>query len=448
MEDYIYQTLLPLLEAKNYREIKRIVCYFNPIDLVEAFEELPENYVPIIFRLLNKDLAADTFIEMDTDMQERLIHELTDSELKEVVEELFMDDATDLVEEMPAMIVNRILRQADNETRDIINELLQYPEGSAGSIMTTEFVNLNPRMTAADAIKRIRRTGVDKETIDTCYVTDYHRHLIGVVSIRAVILADDDDLIVDFMEKNIISVKTLEDQEDVARMFERYHFTSMPVVDAENRLVGIVTVDDAMDVLTEETTEDIAKMAAIVPSYKPYLKESTYTLWRNRIPWLMVLMVSATFTGMIINRYEDALAVHVILAAFIPMLMDTAGNAGSQSSSTIIRGLSLEEIAFADFFKIIWKETKVGFFTGVTMGVFTFLKLVLLDKLAVAVALTVALTLIATVVSAKIGGSVLPLLANYLRMDPAVVSGPLITTVVDAFSLIIYFRFATAFMGI
>lgn len=448
MEDYIYQTLLPLLEAKKYREIKQIVCDFNPIDLVEAFEEMPDKYVPVVFRLLSKDLAADTFAEMESDMQEQLLHELTDSELTEVIEELFLDDATDLVEEMPAMVVNRILRQAHPDTRKAINELLKYPEGSAGSIMTTEFVNLQPRMTAEDAIKRIRRTGVDKETIDTCYVTDSHRHLIGVISIRSVILANDDDLVEDLMQKNVISVKTLEDQETVARLFERYHFTSMPVVDAESRLVGIVTVDDAMDVLTEETTEDIAKMAAIMPSYRPYLKESAFSIWRNRIPWLMVLMVSATFTGMIITFYEDALSAFVILTAFIPMLMDTAGNAGSQSSSTIIRGLSLEEIEFRDFFRILWKECQVGILAGATMGVFTFFKLLWLDKLAVAVAMTVCLTLFATVVAAKIGGSVLPLIANYLKMDPAVVSGPLITTIVDALSLIIYFQFASIFLGL
>ena len=392
---------------------------------------------------------------MDTDNQELLIRGFSDNELKEVVDELYVDDAADIVEEMPANVVKRILKQADPETRKMINEILNYPEDSAGSIMTTEYVSLRPKMTAEEAIKRIRRTGVDKETIYTCYVTQDDRTLIGYLSIKTLILSEEDDRIEDIMDSNIIAVRTTDDQEDVARMFSKYNFMALPVVDKEDRLVGIVTVDDAIDVLTEETTEDIEKMAAITPSEKPYLKTSVIETWKARMPWLLLLMISATFTGLIITKFETALAAQVALMSFVPMLMDTAGNSGSQASVTVIRGIALQEIGFVDFFKVVLKEARVSLICGATLAVVCFGKIMLVDHLLMhnpavtaMVAFTVAVTLVLTIVCAKLVGCMLPMLAERLKLDPAVMASPFITTIVDAVSLLIYFKVATALLKI
>lgn len=437
-----------LLENKRYATLKDIFITLQPADIAAMFDEMPEEALPLLFRLLPKELAAETFVEMDDDAQEMLIHGFSDTELKEVVDELYVDDAVDLIEEMPANVVMRILRQADPEVRAKINEVLKYPEDSAGSIMTTEFVNLRPTMTVSDSIKRIRRTGVDKETIYTCYVTDDNRKLIGMISIKTLLLADEDEIVMDIMESNVISVNTLDDQERVANLFGKYDFLAIPVVDGENRLVGIVTVDDAMDVMQEETTEDMEVMAAITPTDKPYMKTGVLETYRKRIPWLLVLMISATFTGWIISSYENALAAQVALTAYIPMLMDTGGNSGSQASVTVIRGLSLDEIKFRDLPRVIFKESRVAILCGVTLALTNFVKLMLFDGVGLQVALVVSLTLICTVFVAKIIGCALPLAAKKIGFDPAVMASPFITTAVDAISLLMYFQIAKVFLGI
>ncbi len=449
------ETINALLESKKYSTLRDVLSTMNAADVAILFEEIPEDKLPLLFRLLPKELAAETFVEMDTDNQELLIRGFSDNELKEVVDELYVDDAADIVEEMPANVVKRILKQADPETRKMINEILNYPEDSAGSIMTTEYVSLRPKMTAEEAIKRIRRTGVDKETIYTCYVTQDDRTLIGYLSIKTLILSEEDDRIEDIMDSNIIAVRTTDDQEDVARMFSKYNFMALPVVDKEDRLVGIVTVDDAIDVLTEETTEDIEKMAAITPSEKPYLKTSVIETWKARMPWLLLLMISATFTGLIITKFETALAAQVALMSFVPMLMDTAGNSGSQASVTVIRGIALQEISFVDFFKVVLKEARVSLICGATLAVVCFGKIMLVDHLLMhnpavtaMVAFTVAVTLVLTIVCAKLVGCMLPMLAERLKLDPAVMASPFITTIVDAVSLLIYFKVATALLKI
>ncbi|MBR2832100.1 MAG: magnesium transporter [Oscillospiraceae bacterium] len=449
------ETINALLESKKYSTLRDVLSTMNAADVAILFEEIPEDKLPLLFRLLPKELAAETFVEMDTDNQELLIRGFSDNELKEVVDELYVDDAADIVEEMPANVVKRILKQADPETRKMINEILNYPEDSAGSIMTTEYVSLRPKMTAEEAIKRIRRTGVDKETIYTCYVTQDDRTLIGYLSIKTLILSEEDDRIEDIMDSNIIAVRTTDDQEDVARMFSKYNFMALPVVDKEDRLVGIVTVDDAIDVLTEETTEDIEKMAAITPSEKPYLKTSVIETWKARMPWLLLLMISATFTGLIITKFETALAAQVALMSFVPMLMDTAGNSGSQASVTVIRGIALQEIGFVDFFKVVLKEARVSLICGATLAVVCFGKIMLVDHLLMhnpavtaMVAFTVAVTLVLTIVCAKLVGCMLPMLAERLKLDPAVMASPFITTIVDAVSLLIYFKVATALLGL
>lgn len=441
-----------LLESKRYATLKDIFITLQPVDIAAMFDEMPEESLALLFRLLPKELAAETFVEMDDDAQELLIHGFSDTELKEVVDELYVDDAVDLIEEMPANVVMRILRQADPEMRRTINEVLNYPEDSAGSIMTTEFVSLRPTMTVSDSIKRIRRTGVDKETIYTCYVIDNNRKLIGMVSIKTLLLSDEDEVITDIMESNVISVNTLDDQEHVANQFNKYNFLAIPVVDRENRLVGIVTVDDAIDVMQEETTEDMEMMAAITPTDKPYMKTGVFETYAKRIPWLLILMISATFTGMIISSYEDALAAQVVLTAFIPMLMDTGGNSGSQASVTIIRGLSLDEIKFRDLPRVIFKECRVALLCGTTLAVANFIKLMIFDLNgkpdALMTALVVCLTLVCTVFVAKIIGCMLPMVAKKIGFDPAVMASPFITTAVDAVSLIMYFQIAKIFLNI
>lgn len=437
-----------LLEKKNYSELKNILVSMNGADISSLFEEMPRNKIPLLFRLLPKVLAAEVFVEMEADAQAMLIQGFSDNELKEVLDELYLDDAVDIVEEMPANVVKRILLNTDPDTRNMINELLKYPDDSAGSIMTIEYVSLRLNMTVEEAIKRIRRTGIDKETIYTCYVTDENRILLGSVSIKTLLLSDENDYIKNIMDTNYISVHTLEDKEDVANKFNRYDLLAIPVVDDENRLVGIVTFDDAIDVMQDEATEDIKKMAAIIPSDKTYFKTSVFETWKARIPWLLLLMVSATFTGMIITSFEDALAAYTVLTAYIPMLMDTGGNSGGQASVTIIRALSLEEVEFGDIFKVIWKEARVAVFCGLTLGVCNFAKLLIFDRLSLTVAFVVCATLVITVLIAKVIGCTLPILAKKMGFDPAVMASPFITTIVDAISLIVYFRIASMVLGI
>ena len=437
-----------LVEVKKYATLRDILSTMNAADIASLLEDIDDQMVPLLYRLLPKELAADTFVEMEPDTQEMLIRGFSDSELKEVVDELYVDDAADLVEEMPANVVKRILMTADAEKRQMINNILKYPDDSAGSIMTTEFVELRPHMTVEDAILHIRRSGINKETINNCYVTSKDRRLIGVVTIRDLIMNESEQTMDQLMEDNIISVETITDQEEVAQMFSKYGFLAMPVVDTESRLVGIVTVDDVLDVLEEEATEDIEKMAAIVPADKPYLRQTTFDLWKSRIPWLMLLMISATFTGMIITSFENALAKFVILTAYIPMLMDTGGNSGGQSSATVIRALSLHDVEFSDLPRVIWKEMRVALLCGLTLAVCNFAKLLLFDRLAVPVALVICLTLVVTIFCAKVIGCTLPMIAHRIGFDPAVMASPFITTLVDAISLLVYFQFATRILGL
>ena len=450
----LFETIQTLLDNKRYSTLRDILNTMNPVDIAAVFEDLQSEKTALLFRLLPKETAAETFVEMDEETQQLLIHGFSDTELKEVIDELYVDDAVDLIEEMPANVVKRILRQADPQTRKEINEILKYPEDSAGSIMTTECVILRPKMTAEEAIKRIRRTGIDKETIYTCYVSDSSSTLIGIVTIRTLLLSEDDEVIENIMETNVISVNTLDDQEEVAQMFNKYNFLALPVVDKENRLVGIVTVDDAIDVMEEEATEDIQKMAAITPTTdKPYDRIGVFETYLSRIPWLLILMISATFTGMIITGFEDALAGSLVLSAFIPMLMDTGGNSGSQASVTVIRALSLDEIEFKDIFKVVFKEARVALLCGVTLAVVNFAKIMLFDRLVlgntgitVQVALVVCLTMIVTIFIAKLVGCTLPMIAAKIGFDPAVMASPFITTIVDAISLFVYFQIARALL--
>ena len=437
------------LEKKQYVKVRDSITDLQPMDIAYIMEAMPEDTMPVMFRLLPKELAAEVFVELDPDSQENLITGFSRTELKEVLDELYLDDAVDIVEEMPANVVKRILTASDPEVRKSINEILQYPEDSTGSIMTTEYIDIKRNMTVEDALKRIRRVGQDMETISVMYVIDKDRHLLGYASIRTLLLADEDATMGEIMDRNVVSAQTLDDQEETARKFEKYDFLAMPVVDKENRLVGIVTIDDAIDVLTEETTEDIERMAAISPSYKPYLKTGILETVKSRVPWLLLLMVSATFTGQIISSFEDALSAVTILTAYIPMQMDTGGNAGSQASVTIIRGISLDEISIKDIFKVIWKEIRVAVCVGTILAAANFAKLMLVDKMlfhnpiTTQVALVICLTLIVTVFAAKLVGCSLPLIAKRIGFDPAVMASPFITTIVDAISLMIYFRFAT-----
>ncbi len=444
------ETIRVLLEEKKYNTLRDILATMKPYDIAAVFEELQDEKMAILFRILPKELAAETFVEMDDETQQFLIHGFSDSELKEVVDELFVDDAVDLIEEMPANVVKRILRQADKDMRKQINELLKYPEDSAGSIMTTEFIVLRSEMTAEMAIKRIRRTGVDKETIYTCYVTDDDNKLIGITTVKDLLLSDDDDIVCDMMEENVISVNTLEDQEQVAQKFSNYNFLALPVVDNENRLVGIVTIDDAIDVIQEEATEDIEKMAAVLPSDKPYMKTSVWGIYKKRIPWLLVLMLSATFTSMIISSFDAMLANVIILSSFIPMITGSSGNAGSQASVSVIRALSLGEIEFRNMFVVLWKEFRVSILCGATLAAANFIKLMLFDlngqNNAFWIALVVSLTLVGTIMMSKIVGSSLPLLASKIGFDPAVMANPLISTVCDSLSLLIYFAVASSIL--
>ena len=442
------QTIIKLAEAKKYASLRDFLATLNPADIAEAFGQLSEQALPLVFRLLPKELAAETFVEMEPDQQAILIRGFSDLELKAVVEELYVDDAVSLVEEMPANVVSRILAQADPDTRKMINEILQYPEDSAGSVMTTEFVELQGSMTAGEAIDHIRKVGVDKETINTCYITGRTHKLKGVVSIRSLILAAPETPCSALMSPSVVSVNTLEDQEAVAQMFAKYDFNALPVVDGDDRLLGIVTVDDAMDILEAETTEDMEKMAAITPSDRPYLATGVFSIWRNRIPWLLLLMISASLTGMVITRFENSLVACSALLAYLPMLMDAGGNSGSQTSVTVIRGLSLQELEFGDLFRVMWKEFRVSILCGVTMSAVTFLKILLLDRETLLVALSAALALLFTVMVAKLVGCMFPMLAKKVGFDPAVMASPFITTIVDVLSLLIYFLLASMLLGL
>ena len=460
---------IELLRTKQFVGLKEKLASMNPADIALLFEELSVSELIGVYRLLPKDLASDTFIEMDSDHQETLIHSFSDSELQEVLSELYLDDTVDIIEEMPANVVKRILRSSDSDTRKMINEILKYPEDSAGSIMTIEYVSLKKDMTVRDALTRIRKVGVDKETIYTCYVTDANNRLIGLVTAKTLLLSDENETIENIREKNVIYVNTLMDKEEVARYFDKYHFMAIPVTDDEDRLVGIVTFDDAIEVITDEATEDIEMMAGITPGEKPYLKTGVFEIWKNRIPWLLILMISSAFTCSIISSFEHALSVCVILTAYIPMIMGTGGNSGGQSSVTIIRSLSLNDISIGDIWKILWKEIRVAFFCGITLAVANFIKMMIFDRAdiyesvsansslvasmgmnqAVAlVALVVCVTMVLTVVIAKIVGCSLPIIAKRIGFDPAVMASPFVTTIVDAISLVVYFKIATMVLGI
>ncbi len=442
------------IARKRYADLRDLLLPMEAADIATLCGELDEK-VALVFRLLPKEQAAEVFVELDSDQQELLIQGFSNTELKEVLDELYLDDTVDIVEEMPANVVKRILKHSDPEMRKSINEILKYPDDSTGSIMTTEFVDLKEDMTVEAALKRIRRTGPDKETINVCYVIDEGRHLIGLLSIRTLLLADDDDIIGDIMERNFISVQTLDDQESTARALSKYDFLALPVVDTENRLVGIVTVDDAMDVLQEEVTEDIEKMAAILPSDKPYLKTGPLETWKARTPWLLVLMLSATFTGIILTHFESALASCAILTSFIPMLSGTGGNSGTQASTAVIRALSLGEVRFSDLVRVLWKEFRVSICCGLCLAAANFIKMMLVDRwllhnptVTPTVALVVCATLIGTVMVAKLVGCSLPILAEKVGFDPAVMASPFISTIVDSLSLLIYFQFASLILGV
>ena len=454
--ELVEKALLKMLAEKKYASLRDILVTMNPIDVAGLFDDLEEKQIPVMFRLLPKEQAAETFVEMEPEAQQLLIQGFSDNELREVLDELYVDDAADLVEEMPANVVRRILTQADPEMRSSINQILRYPENSAGALMTMEYVSLRPDMTVEESILRIRRQGVDKETIYTCYVLSADRTLQGIVTVTDLLLAESDDTeIKEIMTENVISVTTQDDQEEVAKMFSKYNFLALPVVDTEKRMVGIVTFDDAMDVMEEEATEDMEIMAAMTPSEKSYLKSTPFDLYKHRIPWLMLLMVSATFTGMIISSFESALALLPALTAFIPMLMDTGGNCGSQSSVTVIRALSLDELELSDVFAVLWKEVRTAVLCGISLAAVCFLKVLLVDRLlmhnesiSLSVDLVICLALGVTVVMAKMVGCTLPLLAKRLGFDPAVMASPFITTIVDALSLLVYFLFAKTILGL
>ena len=454
--EIVERAILSMLEGKKYATLRDILSTMNPSDVAGLFDGLEDKQIPLMYRLLPKELAAETFVEMDPEAQELLIQGFSDNELKEVLDELYVDDAADLVEEMPANVVKRILKNADPEMRKSINQILRYPEYSAGSIMTTEFVSLRPHMTVEEAILRIRRQGVDKETIYTCYVLAKDRKLIGLVTVKDLLLAEDDEMTIEeLMITNMIFVNTMTDQEDVARMLSKYNFLAMPVVDGEGRMVGIVTFDDALDVMEEEATEDMEIMGGMTPSEKPYLRSSAFDLFKNRIPWLMLMMVSATFTGLIMTAFEDALAAQIALSAFIPMLMGTGGNSGSQSSVTVIRGLSLNELDFSDIGVILWKEIRTALMCGIALAVVCFGKIWLVDhmlmgneNITLMVDLVVCCALCVTVVVAKIVGCLLPMAAKAVKLDPAVMASPFISTIVDALSLLVYFLFAKTLLHI
>lgn len=442
------QNIEKLIKDKKYSKIKEILNKMNEYNIANIFEDLPQNEMVKLFRLLNKDIAADVFSYLETDTEAMIISSLSDNEAVSIINDMSADDATDLMDEMPANVVSKLLSKVDAETRRDINTLLKYPDNSAGSIMTVEYLDFKEYITIKDAIKKIKKEYDEKETIDTCFVTDKKRKLIGTVKLKDLVINDEDTPIGDIMDDSVMSVDTLTDQEEVAKIIQDYDLTSIAVVDSESKLVGIITIDDVIDIIEEETTEDIEKMAAILPTEKSYLKLSTFDLWKSRIPWLLLLMISATFTGKIIQHFEESLATCVILTSFIPMLMDTGGNAGGQSSATIIRALSLNDIEFKDIFKVIFKEVKVALVVSLTLSVANFIKLIFIDGITTNIAFVVCLTLILTVCIAKIVGCSLPILAKKIGFDPAVMASPFITTIVDAISLLVYFQIASQILHI
>lgn len=442
------QELLRIIRENNISELRQVLQRMNSVDIAKSMEELEGKYLLLVFRLLTKDTSAEVFSYLDKESQQKIIELITDDEVKEIIENLFLDDTVDIIEELPANVVGKIISNTSLEKRKLINQFLKYEENSAGAIMTIEFIDFKEGMTIKEAIDYTRKTGVNKESLDNCFIIDRERRLKGIISLKDLILSDENMLVSDVMETNIVSVKTFEDQERVAALFKTYDLLSMPVVDIENRLVGIITVDDIVDIIEQENTEDFQKMAAMEPNEQPYLKTPVLTLAKNRIVWLLVLMISATVTGSIIQGFEEVLQSVVILASFIPMLMDTGGNSGSQSSTLVIRGLALGEITTKDFLKVIFKEFRVSIVVATILAIVNFLRLYLFTSADLMISLTVCASLFFTVILAKVIGGVLPIISKKLKLDPAIMASPLITTIVDAFALIVYFGFAKLLLGI
>ena len=448
MEEITIEKFEDLLSEKKLSDAKNILKEMNEVDIAEFIQELPEDKLVQSFRLLPKGIASEVFVNMDEDIQKKLITSLSNTEATSIIEDMFTDDAADLFDEMPAVLVTKLLSGVSKETRTQINRLLKYPDNSAGSLMAMEYIHLKKGLTIRESIERIRNQKDDFVSYDSCFVTDKERTLLGYVTVKDLLINDPETLIDDIMQESEHKVNTLTDQEAVAQIFKDYDYSTLPVVDMEDRLVGVITIDDIVDIMEQETTEDIEKMAAITPTDKPYMKTGVWETWKKRIPWLLLLMISATFTGQIITHFENALSTYVVLTAFIPMLMDSGGNAGSQASVSVIRSLSLSEIEYKDSFKVLWKEFRVAILCGITLALANFAKLLFIDNVGITIALVVCLTLLVTITIAKLIGSFLPILANKLGFDPAVMASPFITTLVDAASLIIYFRFAAILLGV
>ena len=442
------EEIVELLEQNKLAELKEILINENPIDIAEVFEEFPKEKYLIIFKLLPKDFSSEVFSYLSPEKQQEVIENITDDEIKFIVEDMYLDDTVDFIEEMPANIVDKILKNTSSDKRKLINQMLKYPENSAGSVMTVEYISFKDNYTVKQAIEYYRKVAIDKEETDICFVTDTKKKLVGIISLKTLILSKDDSYIQDEMDTNFVSVLTLDDQEEIAALFRKYDLTTMPVVDHEDRLVGVITVDDIVDVIDQENTEDIQKMAAMNPSDEEYLKESVISLAKHRILWLLVLMISATFTGLVIKKYEDILQSAVYLATFIPMLMDTGGNAGSQSATLVIRGIALEEIEFSDIFKVIWKELRVSILVGFILSAVNFIRIYYFTRSGLETSLVVAISMFLTVIMAKVIGGVLPLVAKSLKIDPAIMASPLITTIVDTAALIIFFKLSVIFLHI
>ena len=442
------EEIVELLEQNKLAELKEILINENPIDIADVFEDFPKEKYLIIFKLLPKDFSSEVFSYLSPEKQQEVIENITDDEIKFIVEDMYLDDTVDFIEEMPANIVDKILKNTSSDKRKLINQMLKYPENSAGSVMTVEYISFKDNYTVKQAIEYYRKVAIDKEETDICFVTDTKKKLVGIISLKTLILSKDDSYIQDEMDTNFVSVLTLDDQEEIAALFRKYDLTTMPVVDHEDRLVGVITVDDIVDVIDQENTEDIQKMAAMNPSDEEYLKESVLSLAKHRILWLLVLMISATFTGLVIKKYEDILQSAVYLATFIPMLMDTGGNAGSQSATLVIRGIALEEIEFSDIFKVIWKELRVSILVGFILSAINFIRIYYFTRSGLETSLVVAISMFLTVIMAKVVGGVLPLVAKSLKIDPAIMASPLITTIVDTAALIIFFKLSVIFLHI
>ena len=442
------EEIVELLEQNKLAELKEILINENPIDIADVFEDFPKEKYLIIFKLLPKDFSSEVFSYLSPEKQQDVIENITDDEIKFIVEDMYLDDTVDFIEEMPANIVDKILKNTSSDKRKLINQMLKYPENSAGSVMTVEYISFKDNYTVKQAIDYYRKVAIDKEETDICFVTDTKKKLVGIISLKTLILSKDDSYIQDEMDTNFVSVLTLDDQEEIAALFRKYDLTTMPVVDHEDRLVGVITVDDIVDVIDQENTEDIQKMAAMNPSDEEYLKESVVSLAKHRILWLLVLMISATFTGLVIKKYEDILQSAVYLATFIPMLMDTGGNAGSQSATLVIRGIALEEIEFSDIFRVIWKELRVSILVGFILSAVNFIRIYYFTRSGLETSLVVAISMFLTVIMAKVVGGVLPLVAKSLKIDPAIMASPLITTIVDTAALIIFFKLSVIFLHI